>query len=370
MVDGFRGAGYHVDILGPPGIDPYAKVPSQQKQQDRGLRAMWGKLAATMPQIVFESMELGYNAFAYPAIRRKLIRHQYDFIYERYALNTFCGSLLAKRNNTPHIIEVNDATVIERSRPLVLKCLAAKIEKKVLHQAGLVITISEVFKDLLVAKHKISADKVLVLPNAVNPEDYILDPAKRIDRKSLGIKEGQIVLGCAGAFVPWHGLEFMIEALHDLIRSKNLFVLLIGDGPVRENVEALAEKYGISKNVFFTGFLDATEVPYYLDLVDICIIPDSNDHCSPMKLFEYMVMGKPTILPDYKPLIEVITHSQDGLLFNKHNALSLLSQVELLVRDKKQMDFLGKRTKSKLLTNHTWRRNVNSALQYMNKLIY
>ena len=369
MVDGFRAIGYHVDILGPPGIDPYVKTQSRTKRKDIGIQIFWDKLAAATPQIIFELMELVYNIYAFPAVWKKLKHKNYDFIYERYALNTFYGALLAEKYNIPYVVEVNDATVIERSRPLVLKRLAARIEKKVLQRARLVITISQVFKDLLLRKHNIPADKVLVLPNAVNPEDYILDPAKRIDRKSLNIDSEQIVIGCAGAFVPWHGLEFMIEALHDLIRSKNLFVLLIGDGPVRKDVEALAEKYGISSNVHFTGFLDASEVPYYLDLVDICIIPDSNDHGSPMKLFEFMAMAKPTILPDYKPLIEVVTHNKEGVLFDKRNALSLLSQVELLVKDKKRINLLGKRAQNKLLFTHTWIFNVNKVIQHLNKTI-
>ncbi len=373
MVDAFREDGYHVDIAGPPGIDPYSKnksTSSVDAAKPSLLKLLWEKLSAVMPQIVFEAMELAYNIHAYPRIRKILYQHEFYFIYERYALNTFYGASLARKRAIPLVIEVNDATVIERSRPLVLRRLAEKFERKVLQQASLIVTISNTFKELLVKGHDISVDKILVLPNAVNPHDYILDPKRRIKREILGIRENQIVLGCAGAFVPWHGLAFMINALHEIILAKDLFVLFIGDGPVRGDIEALADKYNISDNLLFTGFIDANKVPYYLDLIDICVIPDSNNHCSPMKLFEYMAIRKAIILPnDYKPLLEVITDNREGLFFDRLNADSMHNCVVSLIRDKAQVKRLGEYAHKTLIAKYTWQNNVERFLTCIGNLL-
>ena len=369
MVDAFRAEGFHVDILGPPGIDPYETLSPNSREKTKTGQRLWGKIADSLPQLAFEILELGYNVYSRFQIQAMLQSRGYSFIYERYALNSICGSLLAKKYSLPHVIEVNDATVIERSRPLVLKKLAASIERESLGRSLLIVTISHAFKDLLIKKHGIAPEKILVLPNAVNPDNYILNSVKRLKREALGIGTNQIVLGCVGAFVPWHGLEFMIESLHDLIARENLFILFVGDGPVRSKVECLARRYNISGQVTFTGFVDACEVPYYLDLIDICVIPDSNEHCSPMKLFEYMAMGKAIVYPDYRPLLDTLTHGVNGLVFEKKDANSLLKQITSLVVNDGLITALGKQAKKTLLQKHTWQMNVNKLLKHLNSLM-
>ena len=369
MVDAFRELDYYVDIEGPPGVDPYIQsVPENRnipKDKKTILKSFWKKLSGTLPQIAFEVLELVYNIYAYPRVRKILLQNEYIFIYERYALNTFFGAWLSNNHNTTYVLEVNDATVIERSRPLILRRLASRLERKVLQQANLIVTISNTFKKLLIKNHHISAEKILVLPNAVNPENFILDPHKCIKREDMGIKEDQIVLGCAGAFVPWHGLAILLNTLHKDIRERNLFLLFIGDGPVRADVESLAEKYNISENIHFTGFVGAGKVPYYLDLVDICVLPDSNDHCSPMKLFEYMAMGKAVVLPRYQPLIDTVEENKEATFFEPGNHEGLRMAVRLLVEDKQLRQKLGHNSKKLVHERYTWHQNAKKVLDAM-----
>ena len=156
---------------------------------------------------------------------------------------------------------------------MILKPISRKIEKKVFAAASLLVTVSDHFKDLIIRQHQISSQKIIVLPNAIDPKRFKISPTKRIQKKDLGI-ESKYVIGCTGAFVPWHGLEFLIHALNTVIISYDIHVLLIGDGPVRKTVEALARQYYIAERVTFTRMIDPNDVPYYLDILDVCVIPD------------------------------------------------------------------------------------------------
>ena len=260
------------------------------------------------------------------------------------------------------MLEVNDATVIERSRPLLLKRIARWIERKVLNLATVLVTITDHFKHLLISLHNLDPEKILVLPNAIDPQKYKLEDNKRFVRAKFGIPEGSIVLGCVGAFVQWHGLEFLVEAMAADVRRCNLFFFFIGDGPVRPEVERKANLYGINDRLRFSGFIAHDLVPYYLDLVDICVIPQSNVHCSPMKLFEYLAADKPVVLPAYQPLLDVVKNEQEGLFFEPENREELRHALLKLIESPNLCKLLGRNGRNLVSRKFAWKNNVLSVI--------
>lgn len=359
MVDGFRRAGYEVDIIGPPGIDLYAQ--DIKKEKTKRPSRLYKLISNFAPEFVFEFFEIIYNVYAYLNLNKFLNNREYDFVYERYALNTFALSSLVYRHHLPYIIEVNDATIIERSRPLFLQRIARMIERKVFDQADIIITITNYFKNLIIENYSIDREKILVLPNAIDPERFRIEPAKKLNKKQLNIN-ARYVIGCVGAFVPWHGLDFLIKSVHSLLNEFDIHVLFVGDGPVRCQIERLATRYGISERVTFTGFKPIKIIPYYIDLFDICVIPGSNPHCSPMKLFEFMAMGKPIILPRYQPLLETLEDGRDGLFFDPQDGNQLCEAIRRLILDESERRRLGSASRKKLFELYTWDHNVETLL--------
>ena len=61
----------------------------------------------------------------------------------------------------------------------------------------------------------------------------------------------------------------------------------------------------------------------FLNRMDVCVMANSNEHGSPMKIFEYMAAGKPVLAPAYGPIREIITHKVDGWLFEPLQPSSL-----------------------------------------------
>jgi len=364
MVDGFRQLGYQVDIVDPPGVDPYATETAGNGKESR-LKSLLSKFAESAPQVVFEGVEYLYNFYAFVKLYRQAKKHHYDFIYERYALNALAGSWLHKLTKLPLILEVNDATVIERSRPLVLKTMACRHEKSIFNRSDKIITITHQFKKMILAKYPLTADKILVLPNAIDPKQFDLSQRNRLHRADLGIPEESIVLGCAGAFVPWHGLEFLLDAVGEIAAEKQLFFLFIGDGPVKDDVLACAKRFQVDQHVLFTGFVPAEDVPLYLDLVDICVIPGSNSHCSPMKLFEYMAMARPIVLPKYQPLLDTISDEKEGLFFEPHDSEELRKQLLLLIDSELLRNKLGQQAFGTVKSQYTWLQNCCRLLEVM-----
>lgn len=365
MISGFRELGLRVEIFGPPHIDPYINKSScSENTEDKSLlKLTLSRFVRHAPQVVFELSELLYDISAKSRLSRKRKYAKYDFIYERYSLNSTAGCLYAKKTQTPFILEVNDATVVDRPRATVIKSIARKNEKLIFENASLIVTITNYFKEQIVNEHNISADKIIVLQNAVDLDCFSLKSINRLDRKKLNIPNGKIVIGCLGAFLPWHGLEFLLETMSETARKLDLYFLFIGDGVVRQNVLAIAKQKNIEDRVIMTGFMPHDEAIRYLDLVDICVLPDSNKHCSPMKLFEFLAMGKPVVLPTYAPLLDTLKDGEHALFFDPENKDGLKSALLSLIHSPFERDRLGQSGRNLIKEKHTWTQHAETLIK-------
>ncbi|GBC59247.1 glycosyltransferase WbuB [Desulfonema ishimotonii] len=361
MTDGFGALGYAVDMVSPPGVSPYADERQDDSPEAGPARppagAIMRRIADHFPQVLFELLEIGYNLYSFAILYNRLKSRKYTFIYERYSLFGFSCAILAKWFRVPLVLEVNDATLIERSRPLVLKRLARSLERFIFRRSDIIVTITGYFRKLILNADGITPEQVMVLPNAVDPERFRLKE-KALRRADIGIKN-QYVMGVVGAFVPWHGLDFLIEATHDLLPRLDIHILLVGDGPVRDQIEALAARYHVSEYVTMTGFLSPDRVPYYIDLMDIGLMPGSNRHCSPVKLFEYMAMGRPSVVPRYEPIEEIVDEGEDAIIFPPGDRAAFRAAVSRLIQDDARRRQMGDNARRKVLTHHVWNRNAS-----------
>ena len=361
MVKAFRDLGWEVDVLGPPGVAVEGSgAPAAPGPGGGLLRRALRRFAAAAPETVFELGELCYNAWAGVRLLRALSRRRYDMVYERYALFLAAGVAAAKLRGVPIVLEVNDSTRIERSRPLRLRYLADVVERWILRGACRIVTVSRPFKRRLLA-HGLEADRVLVTPNAVDPADW---PA-RAAGSGPAAGGGCVVIGCVAAFVDWHRPDLLIRCAARIAGQADVRLLLIGDGPARPRAEALAGELGLAERVTFTGFVPHETVRRLLSEVDVAVVPHSNAHGSPMKVLEYMAAGKAVVAPACEPICEVVRDGETGLLFEPLDADSLAGALLRLVRDPQLRRRLGEGARRHVLASHTWTKNAEAVLGHL-----
>jgi glycosyltransferase involved in cell wall biosynthesis len=378
LIGGLRRLGHRVDVLSPYGMTlddgEAARAPGPAHARSNATRlqalshSLFHLLSQKAPELVFELAEIAYNAYSLPRIYRALRRRKPALYYERYSLFHFAGVLAARICGVPAFLEVNDSALIERSRPLFFRRLAVWFEARILGSAQNVVTVSGAFRDCLAAHGTKLAARTIVTPNAIDPERFRcgLDPNERRAvahevRARLGIGDRR-VLGVSGAFVPWHGLDFLVATVADLLEGDDLHLLLVGDGPVRAEIEQLAAAKGVARRVTFTGFVPPDEVVRYLAVFDIGLMPNSNRHGSPMKIFEYLAMGVPVVAADYAPIAEVITSGETGLLFKPLDAVELQAAVRRLLADAVLRERLAARGRELVYRDHTWTRVAERTL--------
>jgi glycosyltransferase involved in cell wall biosynthesis len=354
LVIALREKGHEVEVVSPPGCDPFAEQGQGKPQSAK--HPLWRFTTTYSPQIVFELLEIAYNLYAF--LRLAGVQRP-DVIYERYFVFSMAAGLIARLRRCQVVYEVNDSSYLtHRVRGMTLVGLARSIERRVLRRADIVVVISRAMADIMVRDLGVEPGKVLILPNAVH-QSTVAERAPAPSASADGV-----VIGCVGFFVPWHGLELLVEAVAELRRTApQVRLLLIGDGPVRPDVERRAAELGVTDLLTITGTVRHEEVRGWLNRVDIAVLADSNDYGSPMKIFEYMAAAKPIVAPDYGPVVEVLEHGSTGMIFQRRTVSALAGALEQLVRNQPLRQQLGENARQAVLREHTWTRNAEKLEQ-------
>src|SRR5690606_26879499 len=127
-----------------------------------------------------------------------------------------------------------------------------------------------------------------------------------------------VVVAYAGHLYPWKGVDVLIRALAAVPDVQGL---IVGGHPAeadRARVEQLAGSLGLASRITFTGHLPPSEVAPRLAAASMLVLPNtasaiSERYTSPLKLFEYLAMGRPIVASDLPAIRAVLTDDQSAL---------------------------------------------------------
>lgn len=317
-----------------------------------------------------EVMQIAMNYTIYAQAPCFLERHRPDAIYERACGYNRSGAWLARRFGVPLVVEVNALMSHEEAayRKAYFPELLSQMEHRTLDEADAIIAVSSYVKQQLVT-FGIGDTKIYVLPNGVDVglfhPDIPGDEARA--RYNLG---SHTVIGFVGHFRVWHGLTLLLRAMRNLVQEyPDVRLLVVGDGPERAALERHIRDWGLEGHAVLTGWLPHSQVPRVLAAIDIGVMPHSNPYGSPMKILEYMSMGKPTVAPRLGPILELITHGEEGFLFEPGNEEELTRALVLLVESKELRMQQGLAAWHKVTSSHTWNHNAQFITEVMRGLL-
>ncbi|MFC1782087.1 glycosyltransferase family 4 protein [Planctomycetota bacterium] len=200
-------------------------------------------------------------------------------------------------------------------------------------RADAVIAVSQATADRLVQKARIDRDRITVIYNAVDIDAFAPTRAARDQvRKQWGISDDDIVLGFVGRLDYVKGTDLLIEALELLLqRSKRYFLVMVGEGPQRQGLERLMERWGIAERVKFAGFCE--KVSETIQAFDIGVVP-SREEALGIAALEMMRMRVPLVCSGVEGLAEIVTHEETALVPDENDPPEIARCVERLVNDK------------------------------------
>lgn len=324
IVRGLRGLGHEVLLVGPELADG----------GHTGHSPGWvGWLKAHLPRPLYTLAEMGYSLVAYRQLARAIREFRPDAIYERYNLFELSGIWAKRRFRLPLLLEVNCPTAKERQQyyNISLPWLADWAERWVWRRADRVLPVTEVMADILV-KEGVPRERIVVIPNGINPEHYAHLPSTEEAKAKLGL-EGRLVIGFTGFVREWDRLDRIVRWMAGYQGPEKVHLMVIGDGPARAEIEQCAAEHGLSDRLSFTGVVTREEVPALSMAFDIALQTALVPYASPLCLFEYLALGKAILGPDQPNHHEILRDRVDSLLYDPDSNTALEQGLDILASD-------------------------------------
>lgn len=253
------------------------------------------------------------------------------------SLNAIAALRAGKKFGIPVVYEIRafweDAAVDHgTSREGGLRYLLTRsLETYAIKGADAVTTICEGLRSDIIQRG-ISADKVTVIPNAVDIEKFAVGGTADTTLKSqLGLTDSRLI-GFIGSFYAYEGLDILLRAFSlILVSAPDVRILLVGGGPQDAKLRQLAADLGIADKVVFTGRVPHAQVQRYYDLLDVLVYPRLSmrltDLVTPLKPLESMAQGRLLVASDVGGHLELIRDGETGVLFKAGDPQSLADKV-------------------------------------------
>lgn len=202
--------------------------------------------------------------------------------------------------------------------------------------------------DFAVRRLRLPADRVVVVPNGVDPE-WSGDPA---------------VPDSATPTAAWLGVMQPVKRVPELVRAaaevSSLRLLLVGDGPERERVEAAVADSGSADRVVLAGYRAAPM--RFLSTADIFVLPSAAEAC-PMAILQAMACGLPIVASSVGGVPEVVRDGQDGILVPAGDDAALRDALSALANDADLRRRLGTSAQQRVREHYSTQRCVERIVE-------
>jgi glycosyltransferase involved in cell wall biosynthesis len=220
------------------------------------------------------------------------------------------------------------------------------------------VAVSRGAENFLLREVGVPRERVLLLPNAVSPLPRPSPDTVGELRRKWGLEGSAPVLGTVARLTHQKGIGYLLEAV-SLLRSSfpDIRCVVLGEGELRDELEARAEGLGVSDIVVFPGV--RKDVENVLALFDLFVLPSLFEGM-PVALLEAMSVGLPVVATRLSSVSEIIDEGVDGLLASPGDGQALADAIADVLRDPEAQRRMSKNAMKKIRTRYSVERWVTS----------
>ena len=185
-------------------------------------------------------------------------------------------------------------------------------------------------------------EKISILPVGLNLDKYSLSNAL------LNKSEGEINILTVARLVEKKGIEYSIKAVIQLLKEyPNIIYKIVGDGELRENLEALVKQSNAENNIIFEGWKMEDEVRNLYNDSDIFVLSSVTAKNGDMEgqglvLQEAQALGVPVVSTLHNGIPDGVKDGESGFLVPEKDAETLANKLRLLIEDAELRESMGK----------------------------
>jgi glycosyltransferase involved in cell wall biosynthesis len=285
----------------------------------------------TLPFLDYVSMFITY----YQEISAQLRDSPPDVLIGMYVLSNFLALRASKRKNIPFVFLVTDLYhELIPAKPL--RPIGKLMESAVFAEADEVVVINEELKEYA-AFMGAHPEQISVIRAGIDLERFGPQVEGRLVRERYGIEDHETVLFFMGWLYQFSGMQEILTELAKHRRNDvRIRVLIVGDGDAYEELEQMRKDLRLESSVILAGKQPYDKIPEFIAAADICLLPAHNNkimrHVVPIKMYEYMAMGKPVIATALPGVMKEFG-IENGVLYIERPEDALEKAMELIKAD-------------------------------------
>lgn len=323
-VKGLKEKGYAVDLVSGPSEGPEGSLEHQVKKNNL---------------IVIKEMVREINPVLDVICLFKLIRlfrkNRYDIVHTHSAKAGILGRLAARiaGGKTVIIHTVHGLSFHEFQSP-ALNRFYITAEKIADICTDRYICVGEVMRDKSLMAGIGRKEKYSIVYSGFEIQPY-LDAEKQRDetRKSLGIKDGEKVVGMVGRLYHLKGQEYLLEAFAGVAKEfPEAKLLIVGDGILRADLEKFARENNVFEKVIFTGLVPPSRIPELISAMDI-LAHTSLREGLPKAVAQGFAGGRPVLAFDVDGSRELVVSGKTGYLIPPKDVELLKEKLRFLLQN-------------------------------------
>lgn len=266
------------------------------------------------------------------ALRRYIAAHRFDVVNTHSSTDTWLAAVAcATLDRAPALVRTRHISA-PMPRNAATRWLYASA-------TGRIVTTGERLRAQVIAETGVAADRVTSIPTGID-----LGRFRRADRAaaraSLGLAADAPLVGIVATLRSWKGHRYLLEAVAAMAR-KDVRVAIVGDGPQRESLEALAASLGIAGRVRFAG--NQADVAPWLQSFDLFCLPSYANEGVPQALMQAMACGLAVVATPVGSIDEIVADGETGVMVPPRDAPRLREAIERLLDDPAVREALGAR---------------------------
>ncbi|MBK8816888.1 MAG: glycosyltransferase family 4 protein [Methylococcaceae bacterium] len=274
---------------------------------------------------------------------------KFDIVHTHMSKAALLGCLTAQAAKVPVIVNTaHNLGCLAFKNPLV-KALFWMYDKALFAVAtDAVILVSDSIRKQVIANRLLPEHKAIYVPNGIKVNDSTAGLGEVLVLKNqLKIAPDNFVIGTVARLVWFKGLHTLIAAMPDILKEHpNTTLIIIGDGPLKQELEQQARVLKVAQSVMFLG--ERSDAVELLPVLDIFVLPSVSEGM-PITILEAMAAAKPVVATKVGGIPELVSDGQTGILVPSEEPKSMALAISKLLSDPYLCKIMGLSGKKRVI---------------------